>query len=53
MELRAQVLRFACYFCVCTGSFFDIFKLMSLTAAKNLVLKISLNNELQLKYHIY
>ena len=33
---------------VCKGSFFDNFKFMSFTAAKKLVLKISLENELRL-----
>jgi len=35
---------------VCKGSFFDFFKFMSFTAAKILVLQISLENELRIKY---
>ena len=34
---------------VCKGSFFDFFKFMSFTAAKKLVLQISLENKLRIK----
>ena len=34
---------------VCKGRFFDFFKFMSFTAAKKLVLQISLENELRIK----